>query len=779
MTIETKHPPEGPYKGLDPYSEEDAPFFFGRESEREIITANLMASRLTLFYGESGVGKSSVLRAGVAYHLGELAKRNLAERGTPEFALVYFNSWRDDPLTGLVKEVQDSVGKALNIQFVEPPSDSRRLDQILQALAERAGGDLFIILDQFEEYFLYHGQEEGEGSFALEFPRAVNRADLRASFLISIREDSLAKLDRFKGRIPNLFDNYLRINHLNPEAARDAIQEPIGKWNEKQNLKGTEKEYRIEPPLVDAVLDQVRAGRVVLGEAGKGRVGKEPAVPTDGARIETPYLQLVMTRLWKEENRAGSHTLRLDTLNKRLGGAENIVKTHLDEVMKGLSQREQKAAAIAFFHLVTPSGTKIAHGVSDLADFTKLKQDQLKPTLEKLCQADTRVLRPVGPSLDRPEEQRYEVFHDVLCKSVSDWRARYVGAQKTRRLAGWIGLLLVLFVAALGTAGYTFRLKQEADRLKQIASHYVLEARSERDKAKEASDRAEKAAAIAEEQKKQALLAKDKAVSAQENAETEKQRADQQARVAFARELAAAAMRNLTIDPEVSVLLGLHAASDLRSAAMSVVPQVEDALHQSVQASRIQLTLTGHAAPVLGLAFSPDGQRIATASYDKTAKVWDAASGKELLTLSGHTDGVAGLAFSPDGQRIATASWDRTAKIWDAASGKELLTLSGHTDWVNGLAFSPDGKRIATASWDRTAKVWDAASGDELYTLSDRVAGARCCAFSRDGKRLAVGMDDGRVEVYAADIDGLIKLARTRVTRDLTPAERKKYLHEK
>ena len=90
--------PATPYKGLMPYTEEDAPFFFGREAEREIITANLMASRLTLLYGASGVGKSSVLRAGVVHHLRQLAQQNLAERGTPEFAVVVFSSWRDDPL---------------------------------------------------------------------------------------------------------------------------------------------------------------------------------------------------------------------------------------------------------------------------------------------------------------------------------------------------------------------------------------------------------------------------------------------------------------------------------------------------------------------------------------------------------------------------------------------------------------------------------------------------------------------------------------------------------
>ena len=104
------------------------------------------------------------------------------------------------------------------------------------AWTERTGADLLVVLDQFEEYFLYHGSEDSEGTLAVEFPRAVNRGDLRANFLISIREDSLAKLDRFKGRIPNLFDNYLRIDHLNRDAARQAVVRPLEKFNELRKL---------------------------------------------------------------------------------------------------------------------------------------------------------------------------------------------------------------------------------------------------------------------------------------------------------------------------------------------------------------------------------------------------------------------------------------------------------------------------------------------------------------------------------------------------------------
>ncbi len=126
--------------------------------------------------------------------------------------------------------------------------------------------------------------------------------------------------------------------------------------------------------------------------------------------------------------------------------------------------------------------------------------------------------------------------------------------------------------------------------------------------------------------------------------------------------------------------------------------------------------LSGHSHAVMHAAFSADGRRLATASLDKTAKVWDVATGEELLTLSGHDDRVIGVAFSPDGKLLATASWDNTAKVWDAATGKEIETLRGHSGYVFSVAFSHDGKRLATAGGYRTrgeVKLWDTAPWNE------------------------------------------------------------------
>jgi hypothetical protein len=135
-------------------------------------------------------------------------------------------------------------------------------------------------------------------------------------------------------------------------------------------------------------------------------------------------------------------------------------------------------------------------------------------------------------------------------------------------------------------------------------------------------------------------------------------------------------------------------------------------------------TLRGHLDAVTSVAFSTNGQRIVTGSDDQTAKVWDAASCRELLALKGHRAEISSATFSPDGQRIVTGSLDRTAKVWDAASGKEILTLKGHSDEVWSVAFSPDGQRIVTGSRDWTAKVWEAARPEQVAAWQEEERGA-------------------------------------------------------
>jgi dipeptidyl aminopeptidase/acylaminoacyl peptidase len=130
---------------------------------------------------------------------------------------------------------------------------------------------------------------------------------------------------------------------------------------------------------------------------------------------------------------------------------------------------------------------------------------------------------------------------------------------------------------------------------------------------------------------------------------------------------------------------------------------------------------------VYSATFSPEGTRIVTASQDKTARVWDAATGQPIgEPLKGHEKEVWSAAFSPDGKRIVTASGDETARIWDAATGKAIAEINGHEDTVSSAAFSPDGKRMVTGSSDKTARVWDVFRDTQALVSAAKAAIPRC-----------------------------------------------------
>jgi tetratricopeptide (TPR) repeat protein len=145
------------------------------------------------------------------------------------------------------------------------------------------------------------------------------------------------------------------------------------------------------------------------------------------------------------------------------------------------------------------------------------------------------------------------------------------------------------------------------------------------------------------------------------------------------------------------------------------------------------------------VAFSPNGRWLATASDDDTARIWDTTTGQQLATLT-HNNVVAGVAFSPDGHRLATASQDHTAQIWNTTTGQQLIIFT-HDKPVRGVAFSPDGHQLATASDDKTARIWDTTSGQQL-TIFTHDKPVRGVTFSPDGHQLATASDDKTARIW-------------------------------
>jgi WD40 repeat protein/tRNA A-37 threonylcarbamoyl transferase component Bud32 len=195
-------------------------------------------------------------------------------------------------------------------------------------------------------------------------------------------------------------------------------------------------------------------------------------------------------------------------------------------------------------------------------------------------------------------------------------------------------------------------------------------------------------------------------------------------------------------------------------------PDSEEASNVSTQGEAIALesqseavqSLPGHTDTIWAVAISPDGQTLASASFDRTIKFWNLATGELLQTVNAHLDAVRAIAYSPDGKNLASGSGDKTIRIWDLQTQTLVRTLSGHSGPIWSIAISPDGQTLASGSYDGTIKLWNLQTGELRQTLTEHYDSIWSVAISPDGKTLASCSYDGKIKLWNLQ-DG--KLLRT------------------
>ena len=548
------------------------------------------------------------------------------------------------------------------------------------------------------------------------------------------------------GAIANVYGNYLHLEYLTREAAREAIEKPVEIFNAEHDET---QAVTLDDDLTDAVLEEVRRGNLDLGPTDHARDGGTDQTALDADEIETPFLQLVMSRLWEYERERGSRVLRTATLNKELGGAETIVRNHVDRALAGINAEELEAATDIFRDLVTPSGVKVAHTARDLAQMTGHDEGAVLSVLRRLY--EERIVRAVDPA-PGTTQARYEIYHDRLAAPILDWRRQ-----------------------------------RENERLQRDKQRAELEAQTQRQQARRFRRRARIMLALTI-----GLLALLVAVVVLlQYARDQSARARREKHAAAYFGLTTRAHTQLLTRPDVALLLYLAAYAQ---SPQLVTEKSLVATLQQLQRSGAVGVLHGHTDAVDGIAFSPNSTILASASGDKTIRLWSVAGNRhyplgsplrargplfsdafdptgrilaagsfnEVLlwsvgrralnaALPYSAGAITTVAFSPHGNLLAAAGSDGTVLLWNTVthSRRLLNVVRGPRSPVRSIAFSPNGELLA-ASTNTEVGIWDVTTGKRLgRRLRGPTGAVYSVAFSPDGATLAAGGSNGTVVFWS------------------------------
>lgn len=760
-------PGEPPFKGLSFFDEADADLFFGREE----LTAQLVAQvygclaphtgqyRVLTVIGASGSGKSSIVRAGLvpALRYGEPPAEGAHELQPAFRDSIYVITPTARPLEALAVSLThaDESVTATAALVDDLAADPRSLHLAAVRTAHRSRAPyVLLVVDQFEELFsLCHDEAEREG-FVDNLLYAA-QAPGPTVVVIALRADFYAQCAPFEDLRRALCERQHYIGAMSYEELRRAIVEPARRDG-----------WAFEPGLVDLLLHEV---------------GDAPGA--------LPLLSHALLETWR---RRRGRTLTL-TGYQESGGVSGAIAKTAETTFNRLTHEQRMVARNIFVRL-----TELGQGVGDehlpelytrrrapLAELIRRPEDAplVQDVLKKL--ADARLVTTGHETVEVAHEALIQEWvrlrewlderraglrlHRQLTQAAQEWErlerdvgVLYRGARLAQALE-WtdahpddLNMQERLF---LETSLAEHQAEQEAEATRQRRELEAAQtlAEAQRRRAEAEMRRAEEQAQAVRQLRRRAvylalalvaltgllLVATWLSQLAGRNA----QAAQEQARLATSRELAAAAVNNLQVDPERSVLLALDALSTGETL------EARNALHQALPELHILRTIPAQSSKgAPGVAFSPDGARLASIGVDGTANVWATDSGQPLLTLSGPPDDAGySVAFSPDGKLLAT-SWTSQVVVWDAATGERLFSLPGEVVGmaVDRLDFNPDGTRLAVANMDGLPKVWDLITHAEIYSLRGHAQICDAIAFSPDGKRLATGDLAGIVKIWDA-----------------------------
>jgi WD40 repeat protein len=648
-----------PYPGLEAFIEQDAGVFFGREPQIVELLDRLhpmladRAHRFVAVIGPSGVGKSSLVQAGLLPRLARQRSRWVVVPPLVPGA---------QPMRSLARSLAvvlpDTDVNVLTAQLAADPATLGRCVERLRAGHGGRAASVLVVIDQVEELLTLTGEQERLAFLTLldtalqEDPRLWVVATLRSEFLNGFLTTDFA----------SLFSKPVAIGSLDRAALFEVIEEPA-----------VQAGLTFAPGVVNELVDDTGGGDAL------------------------PLLAYTLQGLYLKVGSGGTVTLEA---YRRLGGVAGALSQQADKVTAELHAGGTAASVLAvLLKFVTLDGTEPTRRHvyrSALSDAERIVVDAFIAArlLTSDAAGEDAVINVAHEALFRqwpPLRQAIETRADELRQRAElerwaqDWvrssrRDSYLLRDERLRLAQQ-------WAAANGEVAVELPLVHEFLECSSRSDRSTLERLSE----------------------------------------------------AVARR----ALTSVEFDPEQGILLAVAAIQQC-----APTPLARQALVAALAASRVRRLLRGHNDEVTGVAWSPDGQHLASASRDRTARIWDTASGTEVAVLHGHEDEVTGVAWSPDGQHLATASRDRTVRIWDTASGTELMVLAGHQASVWAAAWSPDGEHLATASDDGTARIWDTASGSELMVLAGHHRAVRDVAWSPDGQHLATASRDRTVRIW-------------------------------